>query len=218
MIISEECGDTVKAGLLQLREWAPRWRWHYCLIDDSAREKKGLRAALEGVHIFLCTVHSRRTMQKNLGKEGQSLDFLNRAMHRYTEAGCVDDIERAINRAHSQKAKSYIMRQFRPTWRHRQFALYARQHSTWLMQNTATQAIEEAFHRDLGRHGRSKRHGLQGTVRVVLATVTARYACSKLSSWKAANRELREVRNIPCLLKFPVLVQKLIVKQKRKAL
>ena len=86
------------------------------------------------------------------------------------------------------------------------------------MQNTATQAIEGAFHRDLGRHGRSKRHGLQGTIRVVLDTINARYQCSRLSSWKEKNRDLREVRNIPCLLKFPILVQKLIVKQKRRAL
>ena len=98
------------------------------------------------------------------------------------------------------------------------FGLFARQHSTWLMQNTATQAIEGAFHRDLGRHGRSKRHGLQGTVRVVHDTIKARYACSKLSTWRDANRALREVRNISSLKKFPILVQKLIVKQKRKVL
>lgn len=145
LIVSEECGDTVEAGLLKLREWAPKWQWYYCLIDDSSRERKGLRAALPGIRIFLCTVHSRRTMQKHLGKQSTSLEFLNRAMHRYTEAGCVEDIDRAINRATTNKAKLYIKKQYRPVWRRRIFGLFARQHSTWLMQNTATQAIEGAL-------------------------------------------------------------------------
>ena len=204
MIVSEECGDTVEAGLLKLREWAPRWRWHYCLIDDSEREKKGLNAALPGIHIFLCTVHTRRTMQRKIGTQPTSIEFLNRAMHRYTEQGCVDDIERAINRASTRAAKNYITKQFKPMWRHRQWALYARQHSTWLLQNTATQAIEGAFHRDLGRHGRSKRHGLQGTVRVVHATIKARYAHSNLSTWKSNNKELiTAVRIVPHPVQVP---------------
>ena len=33
MLMSEECGATVEAGLKQLKEW----QWQYCLIDDSAR-------------------------------------------------------------------------------------------------------------------------------------------------------------------------------------
>ena len=47
-------------------------------------------------------------MMKHLGKQSTSLEFLNRAMHRYTEAGCVEDIDRAINRATTTKAKTWI--------------------------------------------------------------------------------------------------------------
>ena len=125
MLVSEECGDTVEAGLLKLREWAPRWNWHYCLIDDSSREKKGLRAALPGIQIFLCTVHSRRSMMRKLAKEKVSMDFLNRAMHRYTEAGCLEDIDRAINRSSTETMRTYIKKQFRHIWWRRQFGLFA---------------------------------------------------------------------------------------------
>ena len=66
MLMSEECGATVEAGLKQLKEWCPNRQWQYCLIDDSARERKGLRLALPGILIFLCTVHSRRAMMCKL--------------------------------------------------------------------------------------------------------------------------------------------------------
>ena len=107
LVVSEECGDTVKAGVAQLKQWCPSWKHHYCLIDDSSRERKRVESS-SGGPTDLCTVHSRRTMMKRLGTQRTSIDFLNRAMHRYTQQGCIDDIDRAINRASTEKSKASV--------------------------------------------------------------------------------------------------------------
>ena len=76
LVVSEECGDTVKAGVAQLKQWCPSWKHHYCLIDDSSRERKRVESS-SGGPTDLCTVHSRRTMMKRLGTQRTSIDFLN---------------------------------------------------------------------------------------------------------------------------------------------
>lgn len=218
LILSEETGATIKAGVEMLKGFCPRWRHHYALIDDSLKEANGLRAALPGLHIFLCTVHTNRAIFRKLAAHKDAKRYLHRAMHRYTEQSCIDDVQRAINSVHSfPKKKNYIRKRFMPEARRQQWALYARQHSPWLMQNTATQAVEGAWHRELRRRGSSKRHGLRGLVRVLDKAVQLKFRVAKKRQWKATHRTLRAAKGIPYLSKFPLLMQHKIIRQKRLA-
>ena len=112
----------------------------YALTDDSATERLAVRQAFPGadgegskVTHLLCTVHSSRTLMRRLGHASASRKHLNSAMiYRKTEAGCLEDINLAIDAAPNEETKQYIINEWlndRFSW-----ALFARQHSAILPQ------------------------------------------------------------------------------------
>ena len=132
-----------------------KWRPQYVLTDDSAIEQAAVRKAFPGLEAgeqevshLLYTVHSHRTLQRRLGSEALKPVFntLRHAMYVYTGVKCQELCEEAIRLAPDNKTKGYIRSYWLET--SSKWALYARQHSPMLLQNTTTNACE-SWHRQL---------------------------------------------------------------------
>ncbi len=77
MLLSRETNELIGMGLAAIRElmetfninnlspWVPR----YFIVDDSAAEQQAIESAFENeaVGIYLCKVHSMRTLTSGLG-------------------------------------------------------------------------------------------------------------------------------------------------------
>lgn len=142
---------TIKEGLKKLKEWAQgQWKAYYFVVDDSAAEKLGIKGAFPGlqegeqeVKIFNCTVHSMRTLNNRLGSFPEPLRLMRGAMQRTTRANCEAMIQEAIGEAKVSWAKKYIESQWQ---KHpEEWALFARQHSSLLLQVTTTNPAESHF-------------------------------------------------------------------------
>jgi hypothetical protein len=111
------------------------------LTDDSAGEQSAVQKAFPGliageqeVTHLLCTVHSERALKRNLaGQEyEEARKHLVVAMRvRRTHAGCEESIQAAIKACPKAK-KSYIEKEWLATCS--QWAMFARQHSSLLLQ------------------------------------------------------------------------------------
>lgn len=106
--------------LRQIRSWCGGeggWNLRYFLTDDSASEQKAFHAAFKGmeppVQCLLCSVHSHRTLQKNLGKSPALEHMITALRYRRSEAGCMESIQAAIDVA-SEKDRRYIERNWKP--------------------------------------------------------------------------------------------------------
>jgi hypothetical protein len=96
----------------------------YILTDDSAGEQSAIQKAFPGLiagkqeatHL-LCTVHSQRTLQRNLAgpKYAEAQRYLLIAMYtRRTRAGCEESIQAAI-KACPETKKAYIDKEWLTT-------------------------------------------------------------------------------------------------------
>lgn len=113
--------------LQQIRSWCGEeggWNLRYFLTDDSASEQKAFHAAFKGieppVQCLLCSVHSQRTLQKNLGKSPALEHMITALRYRRSEAGCMESIQAAIDVA-NEKDRRYIERNWKPCtplWAH----------------------------------------------------------------------------------------------------
>jgi hypothetical protein len=136
-----EAGIIVEC-LQQIRSWCGGeggWNLRYFLTDDSAAEQKGFHDAFKGmerpVQCLLCSVHSQRTLQKNLGKSPALEHMITALRYRRSEAGCMESIQAAIE-VSSEKDRQYIERNWKnctPLW-----ARYAR-NSVPLLAQVSTQ-------------------------------------------------------------------------------
>lgn len=126
-----------------------KWQPRYVLTDDSAIEQSAVRKAFPGlsageqeVSHLLCTVHSHRTLQRRFASEALKpiCQTLRHAMYVYTRPRCQDLCMEAINLAADDKTKTYIRTYWLQTMS--KWALYARQHSPMLLQNSTTNACE----------------------------------------------------------------------------
>lgn len=105
--------------LQKIRSWCGEeggWNLRYFLTDDSAAEQKGFHEAFKGIEppvkCLLCSVHSRRTLQLNLGKS-PALDHMVAALRaRRTKAGCMESIQAAMEAA-NDKDRRYIERNWK---------------------------------------------------------------------------------------------------------
>jgi hypothetical protein len=79
------------------------------LSDDSAAEQLAVKGAFRGVYElggektpdhFLCTVHSDRTLRRNIGDAHILTDLRAALWHRKTEAGAIESIGRAMKKAY----------------------------------------------------------------------------------------------------------------------
>ena len=134
--------DILAAGLREIKKWCGnRWLLRYILTDDSAGEQSAIQKAFPGliageqeVTHLLCTVHSERALQRNMGGEqfAEARKHLLVAMRvRHTETGCKESIRAAINACPKIK-QNYIKKEWLSTCS--QWAMFARRHSSLLMQ------------------------------------------------------------------------------------
>ena len=74
-------------------------------------------------------------------------------IYRKTEAGCLEDINLAIDAAPNEETKQYIINE----WLNDRFSwtLFARQHSAILLQVTTTNPVE-VWHKQIKQHSERK--------------------------------------------------------------
>ena len=153
MLTDYEDGDITAAFLRTLKKWCGGrggWRLRYMIIDDSAAKQRGVRLAFRGLQDgelqpdhFLYRKHSERTLKDRLAgpKCKKSFEHLYHALYfRLTKGGCEESIQAALAHAPDEEKAQYIERQW---WKTRQqWAYYARQHSSLLLQVPTTNPVE----------------------------------------------------------------------------
>ena len=225
-----EDGNIVAAFLRKIKDWCGgrgAWPLRYIITDDSAAEQKAVRLAFRGleegeqqVDHFLCRKHSERTLKRELSAKTckKSFEHLFQALYyRYSEQGCLDEINAAIAAAPDSK-KEYI----RKWWLHtrRLWAYYARQHSCLLLQVTTTNPVE-SWHHSLKIHAQGKgamlRFSLSGVAIHTLKTADQWELREQETAVKSRAYQSAECQVYPELAKFPGPIQQLMVAQLKKA-
>ena len=167
MLSKTEDGDIIGAFLRQIKRWCGGkggWLLRYIITDDSAAEQRGVKLAFRGlkdgkieVDHFLYRKHSERTLGRALSGNTckQVRKHLYAALYyRLSEPGCDDSIKSALAAAPNQKTKDYIQKEWVAT--KRQWAYYARQHSSLLLQVPGTNPVE-SWHASLKKHAKGKK-------------------------------------------------------------
>ena len=230
MLSKSEDGDIIAAFLKQVKRWCGGrggWLLRYMITDDSAAEQRGVSLAFRGlidgeqeVDHLLCRKHSERTLGRRLQTEAckEARKHLYAALYyRLSEPGCDDSINKAIRAAPNQQMKDYIQKEWVPT--KRQWAYYARQHSSLLLQVPTTNPVE-TWHSSLKKHAEGKRaikkFSLLGCAIHVLkiGDQWEQRAKDEMVRWRSYSRA--ECKDYPYLAKFPGPVQDLIVGEMRK--
>ena len=230
LLSKSEDGDIISAFLKQVKRWCGGrggWRLRYMLTDDSAAEQRGVLLAFKGladgeqeVEHLLCRKHSERTLKRRLKAAScqEARKHLIAALYyRLSEPGCDDSIRKAIHAAPNKEIKDYIQKEWVPT--KRQWAYYARQHSSLLLQVPGTNPVE-SWHASLKKHAEGKRaikkFSLLGCATHVLK-IGDRWeqrARDAMVHWRSYQRA--ECKDYPYLAKFPSPVQDLIVDEMKK--
>ena len=163
-LVQNERADILSECIKHIQMWCRGlWQMKYALTDDTATERLAVKQAFPGpngqnssVTHLLCTVHSSRTLMRQLGHASISKKYLTSAMmYQKTEGGCVDDINQAIDAAPNHETKQYITNYWlndRFSW-----AMFARHHSQILLQVTTTNSVE-AWHRQIKQYCNKKKY------------------------------------------------------------
>jgi hypothetical protein len=230
-LTEKEDADILVECLRQLKRWCggrSGWRLRYMLTDDSAAEQSAVKRAFPGlidgeveVDHLLCMVHSERTLKRNFAgpKYKKSLHHMIAALkYRRTKGGCMDSLQQALDALPEGdiEKERYINKEWVQTAS--QWANYAREHSTLLMQVKTTNSVESWHSVIKSKAGKSQmqQFSLAGIAGHVLA-------CAKeydLRSEKAA-ADFRTKRHPmviehPWLSSFPYPVQLLIIQQMKQ--
>lgn len=192
------------------------------MTDDSAIEQRAVRLAFPRLHAgeqevdhLLCSVYSNRTLLRRLGSKAHqpAYQLLKHAMYCFTGVKNRELCEQAIAAVDHETA-NYIRVYWLQTAS--KWAMYARQHSPFLLQTTTTNACE-AWHRKLKSgagltKGQVASHGIYGmTLNIIDAAndVDSRAVVANLSRFR--NRKLAVcTKQYPEIGRLPVPVQKLI--------
>lgn len=147
ILSSHETSAVVCEGLRCLREWAGAWDARYFLTDDSAAEKLGIKKAFpnETIATILCTVHSARTLKRQVGHLRAVESKMLGAMQRITKTNCLAMVREAIDLVPStlKHIKGYLEKNWFES--SDEWALWNRQHSPLLLQVTTTNPVEAHF-------------------------------------------------------------------------
>jgi hypothetical protein len=222
MLLSRETNELIGMGLAAIRElmetfninnlspWVPR----YFIVDDSAAEQQAIESAFENeaVGIYLCKVHSMRTLTRKVSATPVRKLLLN-AMHAKTKFGCDRYIKEAIDASPYGDLKRYVRR----SWNlesSKKWAMWARNHSMLLLQTTTTNNVE-SYHSELKRQGR-KFVGKDRNFFGVFKRVEQIYEKMRIRREKALVKSKKVgaiVKMYPHLAKFPSIVQVMIQRE-----
>lgn len=145
------------------------------MTDNSAIEQRAIRLAFPGLHggeqevaHLLCSVHSNQTLLRRLGSDANKPVYrlLKHAMYCFTGTKNRELGEQAIAAATDKSIVKYVETQWLQTAS--KWGMYARQHSSFLLQVTTTNACE-AWHRKLKTgaglsKGQAATHGIYGMI------------------------------------------------------
>ncbi|KAF8428783.1 hypothetical protein EV426DRAFT_585900 [Tirmania nivea] len=191
------------------------------MTDDSAIEQRAIRLAFPGLNAgeqevahLLCSVHSNRTLLRRLGSNANKhiYQLLKHAMYCLTEIKNRELCEEAIVAADEETAK-YIRTywlQNAPKW-----AMYARQHSPFLLQTTTTNACE-AWHRKLKSgaglsKGQVASHGIYGMILNIMDAANDVDNRAEVAKSHFRNRKLAVcTKQYAEIGQLPVPIQKLL--------
>ena len=230
MLSSSEDGDIIARFLKQVQAWClGEWRPHYIVTDDSAAEQRAVRMAFNQpvpadawpVEHYLCTKHCEATLKRTLSAhpcQASYTHLINALYYRTTEKGGEEEIWKAVQRASDEKKREYILQNW---WRPRRlWAHYARQHSPILLQVSTTNPVE-SWHSSLKKAPEDKltmsKFNLSGSARHVLLIGDEWELRDKEEGTRWKTSIYPEARDQPQLAAFPVPIQRLLIKQIKKA-
>ncbi|KAF8416903.1 hypothetical protein BGX38DRAFT_1335203 [Terfezia claveryi] len=208
----------------QLHVVDSKWQPRYIMTDDSAIEQRTIRLAFPGLNAgeqevahLLCSVHSNRTLLQRLGSNTHKsiYQLLKHAMYCFTEIKNRELCEEVIAAADEETAK-YIRTywlQNAPKW-----AMYARQHSPFLLQATTTNACE-AWHRKLKSgaglsKGQVASHGIYGMILNIIDATNDVDNRAELAKSHFRNRKLAVcTKQYAEIGQLPVPIQKLLARE-----
>lgn len=118
LLLRQETSTLIKLGLTSLKSLCPAWKPRYFIVDDSATEQKGIMDAFPGldvgeqqVSIFLCTVHSYRSLRRKVSdKTVRTLIY--QAMMAKTRYKCEIKIQEAIKASPAKMFTNYIKKEW----------------------------------------------------------------------------------------------------------
>ena len=221
LIVERENGEIIAAGLKCIKQWCGGWTPRYILTDDSAIEQRAIRLAFPGLEAgeqevthLLCSVHSNRTLLRRLGSNAHrsAYQLLKHAMFCFTGIKNRELCEQAIAAVDLETAK-YIRMHWLQTAS--KWAMYARQHSPFLLQTTTTNACE-AWHRKLKSgagltKGQVALYGIYGMVLNIIDAANDVDGRAAIAKTHFRNRKLAVcTKQYPEIGGLPVPVQKLL--------
>lgn len=193
------------------------------MTDDDAGEQCAVRKAFgneEGIdeipvtHL-LCTVHSKRTLDRNLLSSSplcvESQKHLLAALfNRKTKEGCEESIKNTILKAPDQRKKLYIEKKWWNTQAN--WANCARCHSAILLQHTSTNAVE-SWHRVLkdGQKAAMSKWTFSGIICHIANKALDYDQRAKLAAKQFRTYQLSDVALYLGLAKLPHPAQKLTI-------
>jgi len=224
-LASNQTAELISGALTTIKRWCqglPHLR--YFLTDDSAAEQSAVKKAFPGLlaeelEVFhcLCTVHSMRTLDRKLKAKKYAAPKkrpLSAMFGCTTKPGCPAEIQAALEATSSDpEMRTYIEKDSLHT--SNQWALYATQHSSLLLQITTTHPVE-AWHRRI-KYGTSKgtksKHGFKGCCMTLheKATQLDTERVAATSKWRGSN--LSGTEQYLEMRRFPVPIQKLLPDQ-----
>jgi hypothetical protein len=194
-------------------------------MDDSSIEANAVHDAFGGINqgemavkVFLCKVHSMRTLLRHLGNDPNCRKLLLQAMHARTSFKCETLINQAISINRNGK-KQYIRKRWNLE-RSRMWATWSRTHSPILLQVTTTNSVEN-YHSELKRKGNINlglHCGFQGVLLGTDELLKQKMIQRKKRIELDAMKQSKIVSMYPELQKLPLAVQQMIHNQYQAAL
>lgn len=145
-LLTNETNDAIAKGLDSIKSRCKNWTPFYFIVDDSGAEQVALEKIFGSeVKVFLCTVHSARTLMRRLAHVRPVYSLMMDSMFTKTKHLCLQKIKQALDVAKNMKnIKKYIQQNWLKDTS--KWAMWARQGSLALLQNRSTNAIE-SYHR-----------------------------------------------------------------------
>ncbi|KAF8425213.1 hypothetical protein EV426DRAFT_573443 [Tirmania nivea] len=207
--------------ILERRGWFTQFdathklnRWGHNMFSFLVNGNHGLNAGEQEVSHILCSVHSNRTLLRRLGSTAHKpiYQLLKHAMYCFTEIHNRALCEQAIAAADEETAK-YVHTYWLQTAS--KWAMYARQHSPFLLQVTTTNACE-AWHRKLKSgaglsKGQVAPHGIYGMILNIMDAAKDIDNRAAVAKSLFRNRKLASsTKQYPQIGQLPAPIQKLL--------
>lgn len=210
--------EMISEGLRSVRQmmesiFKKRWEPRYFVIDQSPAEEgaildafPGMPAGEQEVSIYYCRVHLMRTLNRHIKGTDSVYGYMVQALHAYTRPRCIEFLDKAITRCTSTKTKKYLERYWQPF--PERWGMFARQHSTLLLQMDTTNALE-SYHRDIKRK-MTTRDSFKTSFTELDRVFKTKVAKEDRQVRDLASKQVPECDDYPVLAKFSFVFQQLM--------